>query len=1068
MKRRLVSGLLAASMVFSLMPVSALAEGEDGASAEVVSTVVEQQEDESGISGRNAEMDEIVGVANYVLETGELYSSGSASAADAIDQAQKSEAEAALEAGVSGEPDAANAEAKAIRKQELAQKDLDSAEEIIEDAESETEQKADAAANAADAAQGAKDETEKQQDAAEQAAQKADEALEDAKEADSKEEAEQAADEAEKQSDAAASTAADAVIKSDEAARMAADAEAAYNEAKKAADAAEAKVQALLKDGVEQMDEAQKAAADAQKLAEKKHQEMLAAKAAADAAAETAKQESDAAKAELDAASKSLAETIKDQGKNVAKKGAVATATGTALAATKTAVEVAKVVVNNYEGEIQELEQQIGELKSTMDEAQKAIDEAQAKLNALDETDAEYPKAKAELEAAIAAKNKAQQVYDNAQAIIGAKNAAQTDGTADAMKNLQNSVSNGTATDEEKQKLTELVLENIHTYNEKVQFEDIQWVKDHSDIFYIEDTEGNRTYYQLKVGTRDDGTQYLQYYGAEYAKMTSLPPLYNNLTPTENAQEGNTSYKAYDSDGNAYTVIVEKSPIGRYIYSVNGYELVNNNGSFSYSYLVQTGTKLGFPIYERVTVPVDVKDTARFDSADTPITTNSNTITEMWEQADNAEKNLEEASNNLKTTQKKFDEVEKQYNETKAALDQILVKKNAEKESVQDQIDVLEEKKADKEHTLNGGLGDQLLRSVIEGDGSALADAVEEIAALKLKAALQGGLSEEEQKKLDELKGSVETTKQVAEIIGGVVSDGSIDQEDLEKVVNLVKDNNFSVKTQKALAEKLEGLLEKQYENATENLQKAVETAQEEIEKQTEAAGKAALNAAEKEVALAQAQVKQGLANQGVNQAEKFLASAEKAAEDAQAAYEAYVALANSLNVDRAAVEAAKAAYEQARKDADAAKALADQALLDAENAKAAATAARKIADEFPELTKTKGEEIADYAQSLLGYSDHQMTNPAFAEQVFRRYGYPIDLSSRNAADVLRNGIQVENSEVEPGDLICILAEDGTVSLFGVYYKDGIYIFYNELTKKVETGRCMDAPYGWIAIRIVK
>lgn len=1068
MKRRLVSGLLAASMVFSLMPVSALAEGEDGASAEVVSTVVEQQEDESGISGRNAEMDEIVGVANYVLETGELYSSGSASAEDAIDQAQKSEAEAALEAGVSGEPDAAKAEAKAILKQDLAQKNLDSAEEIIEDAESETEQKAADAADAADAAKGAKDETEKQQDAAEQAAQKADEALEDAKEADSKEEAEQAADEAEKQSDAAASTAADAVIKSDEAARMAADAEAAYNEAKAAADEANARVQALLKGGVEQMDEAQKAAADAQKLAKEKYQEMLAAKAAADAAAETAKQESDAAKAELDAASKSLAETIKEQGKNVAEKGAVATATGAALVATKAAVEVAKVVVNNYEGEIQKLEQQIGELKSTVDEAQKAIDEAQAKLNALDETDADYPKAKAELEAATAAQNEAQKVYENAQAIIDARNAAQADGTAgkkstaDTMKDLQNSVSNGTATDEEKQKLTELVLENINTYDKDVKFEEIYWVDGHSDIFYIKDAEGNRTYYQLQVGTRDDGTKYLQYYGTTYVPEAAVPDLYDGLEKTEYAVEGETRYKA-SIDGKEYDVSIVKSTLfGKeiYQYQVDGHTLTYNPVENQYYY--NAGS-----IWKPKYVYVILKDPARFDSADTPITTNSNTITEMWEQADNAEQNLEEASNHLQTAQKKFNEVEKQYNETKTALKQFLAEKNAEKESVQDQIDVLKEEKEDKEHTLNGGLGDQLLRSVIEGDGSALADAGKEIAALEVKAALLGGLSEEEQKKLDELKGSVKTTNQVAEIIVGV-SDGSIDQEDLEKVVNLVKDNNFSVKTQKALAEKLEGLLEKQYENATENLQKAVETAQEEIEKQTEAAGKAALNAAEKEVALAQAQVKQGLANQGVDQAEKFLASAEKAAEDAQAAYEAYVALANSLNVDRAAVEAAKAAYEQAQKDADTAKALADQALLDAENAKAAATAARKIADEFPELTKTKGEEIADYAQSLLGYSDHQMTNPAFAEQVFRRYGYPIDLSSRNAADVLRNGIQVENSEVEPGDLICILAEDGTVSLFGVYYKDGIYIFYNELTKKVETGRCMDAPYGWIAIRIVK
>lgn len=159
---------------------------------------------------------------------------------------------------------------------------------------------------------------------------------------------------------------------------------------------------------------------------------------------------------------------------------------------------------------------------------------------------------------------------------------------------------------------------------------------------------------------------------------------------------------------------------------------------------------------------------------------------EMWKQAENAEQNLEEASNNLKTAQEKFDEVEKQYNETKAALEQILAASEGSKKDLQDQIDVLEEEKEDKEHTLNGGLGDQLLRSVIEGDGSALADAGKEIAALELKALL-GGLSEEEQKKLDELKGSVETTKQVAEIIGGV-SDGSIDQEDLEKVVNLVKE----------------------------------------------------------------------------------------------------------------------------------------------------------------------------------------------------------------------------------------------------------------------------------------
>lgn len=530
-----------------------------------------------------------------------------------------------------------------------------------------------------------------------------------------------------------------------------------------------------------------------------------------------------------------------------------------------------------------------------------------------------------------------------------------------------------------------------------------------------------------------------------------VPNLYNG---SENAVEGKTRYKAYIGE-KEYDVSIVK-PTLFYHYQVDGHTLTYDPVKNQYYYT--TGSIFPRKVY------VILIDPARYDSADTPITTNSNTITEMWEQAENAEQNLKEASNKLETAQKNFDEVEKQYKETKAALNQILAEKNAEKESVQDQIDVLEEEKEDKEHTLNGGLGDQLLRSVIEGDGSALADASKEIAELTLKA-IYPGLTEEEQQKLDELKGSVETGKQVAEIIGGV-SDGSIDQEDLEKVVNLVKDNNFSIKTQKALAEKLEGLLEKQYENATDNLQKAVETAQEEIQKQTEAAGKAALNAAEKEAALAQAKVKQGLANQGVNQAEKFLASAEKAAADAQAAYEAYVALASSLNVDRAAVEAAKAAYEQAQKDADAAKALADQALLDAENAKAAATAARKIADEFPELTK--GEEIADYAQSLLGYSDYQMTNPAFAEQVFRRYGYPIDLSSRNVADVLRNGTQVKNSDVEPGDLICILAEDGTVSLFGVYYKDGIYIFYNELTKKVEAGRCMDAPYGWIAIRIVK
>ncbi|MGN0708117.1 MAG: hypothetical protein ACI4JC_08980 [Faecalibacterium sp.] len=1074
MRKRLVSGLLAMSMILSLVPISALAEGEgiepvDTPSTET--TAANEQTPETEGSERNPELDEVVATVNQLLEEGDLdftkanaedeateSAPTSEKVAEAIDEAQKSEIIAAIDAVAAGEEEAAKAEIEAAKKQEQAQENLDAAEKVVEDAQAEAEaaQKEEIAQEAADKAQESKEETQAQKDAAQEAADKAEDALKDAQEAASKSDAQTAADEAEQQSETAGQAAAEAVTKSDEAAKAAEAAEAAYNEAKAAADDAAAQVEALLGAGEEQMAEAKAAADAAAQLAEKKYREMIIAQREAVAAAGIAKDEVDSAKEDLKAA----IDDLKNLGAEVdtlVEKAEVTAVTGAALGATKLAIEAAELVVDYYESDIEKLEQQINELQSAVDEANAAIADAEAKLAELDKDDADYPKAVAALEAAQKAKNDAQAIADNAATILEAKKAAEKDNTAEKMKELQSLVSDSDDKNAVtvRKELTEMVLENIGKYQMGVEFGDIKWVSERNDVFYVEDEEGNKTYYQVQTIKREEGAEtefYLQYCGAEYVPDTIITTkLPDADADAYNAGGGTTVYKACADDGTEYSITIKATKIPftskyTYMYYVDNMPLTYLNGNYYY------GTK-----------QVTVKDPAHFNFDDTPITTNSNTITEMWAQAEEAEQNLAKAEKDLAAAQENYNTAFDAYETTKNELNTII----ADNQAIVDEYDALQEEKAEKEHTLNGGLGDQLLRATIEGDTSAMAQAGARVTELTVKAAF-GKLTEEEKEELEDLKSALGTSEQLSGVISGI-SNGDVTKENIEAAVSLIQDNTLSIKTQKALAKKLEGLLEKQHEKAAEELQVAVDNAKEVVGDKAEVVGSAATAVVEKEVAFAEAVLAEKQAEKDVALAAKLKESAVQAATDAKTAYEKYIALANDVTVDRTAVDEAKAAYDRAAQAATDAQALADEAANAAARAQDAAAAARKLADEFPvpEEAENVPEDIAEYAYRFNGRSDSQLTNPEFAQQVYAQHGYNIDLSSKQVEVVRQYGTVVENDEVESGDLICILAEDGvTVLYFGVYYGNGLYSFFNELTGKVEIGRCADAPYGWIVIRI--
>lgn len=1024
---------------------------------------------------------------------------------EAIDQAQLSALKAGVANGLSGEVQTAVDEALAAANEQLAENKLNDAESIVEGTNADNAERAEEAEDAAEDAADAADKAAEDAAAAADAEKAAEDALDAAKGTNSKDKAEHAAEKAEEASAAADQAAADAQVQSAVAAQKAQDAKDAYEAAKKAAEEADAEAKALLESGVEDLEAAQAKAAEAAKRAQDKYDEMVAAEKAAEEAANSAKADADAAKEELDKAAADLEQAIKDNALNVAEKTATTVVTGAALAASKVAVDAAGKVVDYYQGELDDLQAQVEELDAAIADADAAIADAQAKLDALDEEDAEYPQAKKALEEAQAAKNKAQEIKDNAQTILDAKAAAESEGKATQMKELQAAVAEGTATDAQKQQLTELVLGDKLSEN---QLGKITWVEGKDDIFYVEDADGNKTYYEVKTDVKteldEEGnvvkeTNYLQYYKskADYEEVSAkgFPDPEDLYTGGETEGKQATTYKAYDENNQEYDIVVVCKRHMQWL------PFVGTKVWFTYEYQINGSVMVpDRVITEKFYVngkEVTIKDSTKpvFTSEDVAIGTNSNTITDKWAEAEKAEENLAEKEQALKDATDKFNAAEKTYNETKDTLEGIKNTNGEIKVAKQEEVNALNQQIGELDKKLNGDLADQLLRGVIQiaigedPDVSAtdVGARILQLEAKKTLANLHIGepLTPEEEKELENLKsvnvGDIANTgKEMLDIIAGL-QDG-IDLEDVKNTINLLANSGISAKTREAILKAVEKTLDAVHEKAVEDLNKAIEDAKKELAERGQDVDAAAKEYADKELIFLEAAAKEKLAEAAVNNAADLRDKAVKAQQDAEAALKAYEELAGSYETDNSLVKAAKKAYKDASKKADEALAAANAAIKNAIAAAQAALEARKIANAFPEedeyiepTYRNLGLTIARYAYSLVGplmpgFSENNdaMTNAEFVRLVYARFGIKLDLSSTNPEDVAKNGVRIDNTMVKPGDLVCIHADNGMVGTFGIYYGQDIYVFFNETTREVELGNCAHISNSWFVVRVVQ
>lgn len=1020
---------------------------------------------------------------------------------EAIDQAQLSALKAGVANGLSGEVQTAVDEALAAANEQLAENKLNDAESIVEGTDADNAERAEKAKDAAGDAADAADKAAEDAAAAADAKKAAEDALDAAKGANSKDKAESAAEKAKDASKAADQAAADAQVQSAVAAQKAQDAKAAYEAAEEAAKKADEEAKALLESGVEDLEVAQAKAAEAAQRAQDKYDEMVAAEKAAEEAANSAKADADAAKEELDQAKDELEQAIKDNALNVAEKTATTVVTGAALAASKVAVDAAGKVVDYYQGELDDLQTQVDELDAAIADADAAIADAQAKLDALNKEDAEYPQAKKALEEAQAAKDKAQEIKDNAQTILDAKKEAEDAGKATQMKDLQDAVAAGTATDAEKQQLTELVLGDKLSEN---QLGKITWVEGKDDIFYVEDADGNKTYYEVKTDVKTeldaDGnvvkeTNYLQYYKTELVTETEVDSI-PGAEEEYNKNQGTTVYKAYDENQNAYAIKVVRTGSG------------NKWSPYKYTYVVDTGRVLGaslksdaegfyitvtttsYPFTKEVRLAVVDTTLSHFETEDTAIGTNSNTITDKWAAAEEADANYEKAKQELQTAEGNFKAAEKTYNEAKDTLEGIKTVKVAK----QEEVDALNQQIGELDKKLNGDLADQLLRGVIqikigEDPDVTVTDVVTRRIQLEAKkaGAIFGGtpLTPEEEKELEKLQSVnvdniTNSGKEMLKVIAGL-QDG-VDLEDVKNTINLLANSGVSAKTREAILKAVEKTLDAVHEKAVEELNKAIEEAKKELSERGQAVKAAEKEYADKELIFLEAAAKEKLAEQAVNNAANLKDLAVKAQKDAEAALKAYEELAGSYETDKSLVGAARKAYEDARKKADEALAAANAAIKNAIAAAQAALEARKIANTFPEedeyiepTYRNLGLTIARYAYSLVGplmpgFSENNdtMTNAEFVRLVYARFGIKLDLSSTKPEDVAKNGLRIDNTMVKPGDLVCIHADNGMVGTFGIYYGQDIYVFFNETTREVELGDCAHISNGWFVVRVVQ
>lgn len=1033
MKKRLISFLLVIGMIVSLVPFAALAD-EDAAPEEVVETIAPEKVEE------------------------------------AIDQAQKSEIAAGAGAVLVGDTQIATDESAAASKQGDAEQKLDQAQEVVDNANAETAKQEGIAEEALDTAEKAAEESEKQEAIAEEAADKAEDALKDAQEAESKDQAEAAADKAEEQYQVAADAAADAVIKANEAQTAANEAKAAYDAAQAEYDAAKAEADQLLAEGLISMEEAQKLTQAAADRANEKYNVMVIAQAEAEEATAAAKQEADAAKATLAAEAAKLEEVSEGYGQAL-KTEAV---TGPALETAKTAVEEAQAVVDKLDGEIEPLEAQVEELTNAITAADEAIAQANADLAALDEEDAAYPQAVAQLKAAEEAKAAAEQALKNAQTVLDGKKQAASE---ESMKQLQEAVrSEDGATDEQKLELTKIVLNNTDGVGSNLPSaagKEIDWVEGEDGFFYIKDADGTISYYQM---VEAEGK--LNYYKAEFVpetkvdNMESAQDAFNNASAGDEDWSGETRetvYKAYDKKGNPYSVTVKHTTdfFGRdvYTYYVNrgdtSRELKNDGNGFYFG--------IGYKTY------LTINTISHYEPLGT-VMGDSNAVTDYWateeEKIAGLQGNVNDKQAELDEAQEAYDEQKVIYDGAKDRLNKVI--KDAEEGMASDEQTVkeLQVPLAELNKELNGGVGDELLRAMIESEAEIVRQHEARIKELEDKGFSK---TRDEWAELNELK-NYQRKGEWYETVMALDDDGNVSALDAASILSLLSDKDVAPSTRLLIATAVKKVFEDHYNAAVAKVQA--------VEAQTRVVATATQNVADKTEALVKAQAAEAAAKTATAKAASLKTLADDAAEDAKAAYEAYKKLAETYGPSDLAVLTAESAYKQAQLYADSAKAAADEAVEEARLAGEAAAAARKIADEFPvpedeeePVVKQPAVEptLAQFAYRLRGAltadfieDPANLTNPAFVEAVFAKYGMTIKFESNKVEDVEKVGTRIENEKVKSGDIICILAEDGTVMCFGIYYGDGIYVFFNETTKQVETAKCADAANGWFAIRVEK
>ncbi len=126
--------------------------------------------------------------------------------------------------------------------------------------------------------------------------------------------------------------------------------------------------------------------------------------------------------------------------------------------------------------------------------------------------------------------------------------------------------------------------------------------------------------------------------------------------------------------------------------------------------------------------------------------------------------------------------------------------------------------------------------------------------------------------------------------------------------------------------------------------------------------------------------------------------------------------------------------------------------------------------DSFKSSSASKGEEIAAFAQNYLGcryvYGGNGPSSfdcSGFTKYIYGQFGYTIN---RTASDQLQNGVAVEKSELQPGDLVFF--NDGytskPVSHVGLYIGDGDFIHASTSTKGVRIDNLNSGHYEGVYV----